>query len=77
MPYIPFKSNSVSSSRRGTPSTALWKQMFHFYSFNQERFMQCYHKCSNVESTFSMIKSEVRIFGHGFHGAAFGHPIGE
>jgi len=58
MPYIPFKSNSVSSSRRGTPSTALWKQMFHFYSFNQERFMQCYHKRSNVESTFSMIKAK-------------------
>jgi transposase len=58
MPYIPFKSNSVSSSRRGTPSTALWKQMFHFYSFNQERFMQCYHKRSNVETTFSMIKAK-------------------
>jgi predicted nucleic acid-binding Zn finger protein len=48
MPYIPFKSNSVSSSRRGNPGTALWKQMFHFYSFNQDRFMQCYHKRSNV-----------------------------
>ncbi len=58
MPYIPFKSNSVSSSRRGTPSTALWKQMFHFYSFNQARFMQCYHKRSNVETTFHMIKSK-------------------
>jgi transposase len=58
MPYIPFKSNSVSSSRRGIPSTALWKQMFHSYSFNQHRFMQCYHKRSNVESTFSMIKAK-------------------
>jgi len=58
MPYIPFKSNSVSSSGRGTPSTALWKQMFHFYSFNQERFMQSYHKRSNVETTFHMIKSK-------------------
>jgi len=32
--------------------------MFHLYSYNQERFMQCYHKRSNVESTFSMIKAK-------------------
>jgi len=25
--------------------------MFHFYSFNQRRFMECYHKRSNVETT--------------------------
>jgi len=32
--------------------------MFHFYSFNQKRFIECYHKRSNVESTFSMIKAK-------------------
>jgi len=61
MPYIPFKSNSVASSK-SNPSTPLWKKMFHFYSFNQERFMQNYHKRSNVETTFSMIKAK---FGDG------------
>jgi len=57
MPYIPFKTNSVAASPSNTNS-ALWKRMFHLYSYNQERFMQCYHKRSNVESTFSMIKAK-------------------
>jgi transposase len=57
MPYIPFKSNSVAASRTNTNS-ALWQRMFHFYSYNRDRFMQCYHKRSNVESTFSMIKAK-------------------
>ncbi len=57
MPYIPFKSNSVASSSTN-PKNALWKRMFHFYSYNQTRFMQSYHKRSNVETTFHMIKSK-------------------
>jgi transposase len=55
MPYIPFKSNSVTGQKR---HSALWKQMYHYYSLNQERFMQLYHKRSNVETTFSMIKAK-------------------
>jgi transposase len=57
MPYIPFKSNSVAASPTNAKN-ALWKRMFHLYSYNQDRFMQCYHKRSNVESTFSMIKAK-------------------
>src|SRR5207302_5362065 len=57
MPYIPFKSNSTGNSRTNV-QTALWKRMFHFYSFNQQQFMQSYHKRSNVETTFHMIKSK-------------------
>lgn len=55
MPYIPFKANSRTNDKRHSP---LWKQMYHYFSFNQERFMASYHKRSNVESTFSMIKSK-------------------
>ena len=71
MPYIPFKSNSApqwttglkhlrSQSRRSNAEvrSTLWHQMFHYFSFNQERFFQQYHKRSNVESTFSMIKAK-------------------
>src|SRR5215218_2941843 len=55
MPYIAFKSNNTGKA----PKTSdLFKKMFHFYSYNQERFMQNYHKRSNVESTFHMIKSK-------------------
>jgi transposase len=55
MPYIPFKVNSTGGDKK---SSALFKKMFHFYSYNSERFMQNYHKRSNVESTFHMIKSK-------------------
>jgi len=55
MPYIPFKANSTGNARK---QSKLWKTMFHFYSYNQEAFMQNYHKRSNVESTFHMIKAK-------------------
>src|SRR5438105_11887991 len=54
VPYIAFKANSTTSEKH----SAIWQRMFHFYSFNQQRFMECYHKRSNVETTFSMIKSK-------------------
>jgi transposase len=54
-PYIPFKVNSTGHEKR---HSKLWKSMFHFYSYNSERFMQNYHKRSNVETTFHMIKSK-------------------
>lgn len=55
MPYIPFKVNATGKDKKSTP---LFKQMFHYFSYNQEKFMQSYHKRSNVESTFHMIKSK-------------------
>jgi len=55
MPYIAFKANSNGKDPK---SSDLFKKMFHFYAYNSERFMQNYHKRSNVESTFHMIKSK-------------------
>ena len=60
-PFIAFKANSVS---RKEWHSDIWNRAFHFYSFNQKRFMECYHKRSNVETTFSMIKSK---FGDRLH----------
>ena len=37
-----------------------YQQMFHYFMFRREEFLQHYHKRSNIESTFSMIK---RKFG--------------
>jgi transposase len=34
--------------------------MFHYYSFRRDEFLSHYHKRSNVESTFSMIKAKFR-----------------
>jgi transposase len=53
-PYIPFKANSVLGN------TPLWDKMFHYFNLHREEFLAHYHKRSNVESTFSMIK---RKFG--------------
>jgi hypothetical protein len=57
MPYIGFKSNAKGNA---ASSTAVWRRMYHLYEYNREEFMRCYHRRSNVETTFSMIK---RKFG--------------
>jgi transposase len=56
-PYIAFKSNA-NASRSDKRQTSVWKRMYHFYQYNQEAYMRHYHKRSNVETTFSMIKSK-------------------
>ncbi len=59
IPYVPFKSNSVSNSRGSYgPKSELWTRMFNFYTEHREEFLAHYHKRSNVETTFHMIKSK-------------------
>ena len=53
VPYIPFKTNSVENG-----NGALWARIYHFYNFKREEFLTHYHKRSNVETTFSMIKAK-------------------
>jgi len=53
-PYIAFK--SIHTGR----AEGLWKKMFHYFHFRREEFLSHYHKRSNVESTFSMIKAKFR-----------------
>jgi transposase len=55
-PYIPFKTNFSNTS--GMKKDELWKKLFHFYSFKREEFLTHYHKRSNVETVFSMIKAK-------------------
>src|SRR5690349_7990322 len=57
IPYIPFKSNAVAHSGWEAKSQ-LWTRMYHFYNFKREEFLQHYHKRSNVETTFHMIKAK-------------------
>ena len=52
--FILFKKNVTKKSRMS--GSFLWKRMFKFYSEHQEEFMQHYHKRSNSESTFHMLK---------------------
>ena len=53
--FIPFKVNAVINSK-----TPAWSRHLYEFLMNQERFLAHYHRRSNVETTFSMIK---RKFG--------------
>ena len=55
--YIPFKSNSVASNPK-VKRDPLWTKMYHYYHLNRAEFLQHYHKRSNVETTFSMVKAK-------------------
>jgi len=57
IPYIPFKSNVNGS--RGHGSSA-WKKMYHLFMYKHDEFMKAYHKRSNVETCFHMIKTKFR-----------------
>ena len=56
-PFIAFRSNAV-----GEKSGGHYRQMFHYFNYRRDEYLQHYHLRSNVESTFSMIK---RKFGDG------------
>ena len=53
--YIPFKSNSTGKSR----GSYIWSKMYHYFHYNQDEFMQHYHKRSNVETTFFRYKTVI------------------
>lgn len=56
--FIPFKSNSTGMGDHHHTFDGLWNRMWHFYNFNRETFLTHYHKRSNIETGFSMIKAK-------------------
>ncbi len=52
--YVPFKANSSQHSRGGR----VWNKMFYYFQMCREEFMGHYHKRSNVETTFFMVKAK-------------------
>lgn len=62
VPFIAFKANSGPGDYRkeGVAKTKAWSEMYHYFMFRKEDFLTHYHKRSNVETTFSMMK---RKFG--------------
>ena len=56
IPFIPFKSN-VRGKRS---SSSAWKKMYHYFMYKHEEFLKHYHKRSNVETCFHMIKTKFR-----------------
>jgi transposase len=51
--FIPFKSNSTEGRQDD-----LWRKLFYFFNFKRDEFLTHYHKRSNVESVFSMMKAK-------------------
>lgn len=51
-PYIPFKSNTTGEGPE------LWRKLYHSFMFNRDDFLKHYHKRSNVETAFAMIKGK-------------------
>lgn len=52
-PYIPFKQGTV-----GHKGPALWQKLWHCFQFNRDEFLGHYHKRSNAETVFSMVKAK-------------------
>lgn len=55
--YIPFKQYSVGSQGHRSYD-ALWDRAWHYYQFNRRAFLEHYHKRSNSETAFAMIKAK-------------------
>jgi len=55
MPFIPFKENSRPNHRT---KDSLWRNLYYFYHLHNDKFKAFYHRRSNVETTFSMIKKK-------------------
>jgi transposase len=53
MPFIPFKSNTLEPTEAGT-----WARMYHLFMYRREQYMEHYHKRSNIETAYSMIKGK-------------------
>ena len=55
--YIPFKENSRATNPHHKKDP-LWTKMYHYFHLNRSDFLAHYHKRSNVETAFWMIKSK-------------------
>ncbi|MEX1046635.1 MAG: transposase [Actinomycetota bacterium] len=54
-PFIPFRSNIRPVSN---PTDSAWDRMYHQFALNRDEWLAHYHKRSNVETTFAMIKAK-------------------
>jgi len=56
VPFIPFKKN-VRGKRA---SVGIWKKMYHYFIYKHDEFLKHYHKRSNAETCFHMIKTKFK-----------------
>lgn len=53
IPFIKFKEGT-----RGDNGPKLWRKMFHYYRYKEGDFLTHYHRRSNVETVFGMVKGK-------------------
>jgi hypothetical protein len=53
MSFIPFKSNTLEPTEAG-----MWARMYHLFKCQREAYMEHYHRRSNIETAYSMIKGK-------------------
>jgi len=56
MPYIPFRKNTTG--RAG--GSRIWRRMYHYFLYKNEEFLKHYHKRSNGETVFHMLKTKFK-----------------
>ncbi|MBI2706029.1 MAG: transposase [Actinobacteria bacterium] len=52
-PFIAFRSNTVEPA-----SGTAWARMWHLFNYRRDKFLARYHRRSNVETVFAMIKAK-------------------
>lgn len=58
-PFMPFKSNTLVPQGSLNPADdSAWTRMYHYFAYNRADFLTRYHRRSNVESAFAMIKGK-------------------
>lgn len=85
-PFIPFRGNQIgvlgpqSSLFNVTrdvipgPDASAWVRMYHYFAYQRDTFLSHYHRRSNVETTFSMIK---RKFGSSLRSKSYEGQVNE
>jgi hypothetical protein len=81
VPFVPFRDTPTGRNidRANPPAAPLatapaWDKMFHYFAYRQGEFLVHYHRRSNVETTFSMIK---RKFGEALFSKSFEGQVNE
>ena len=54
VPMIPFRDNSTKKPK----GSRIWRDMYNYFTYNREAFLERYHQRSNIETAFFMIKSK-------------------
>ena len=56
--FVPFKSNATIKPQSRNKPDGLWVKMFNYFHLNQAEFNRHYHRRSNIETVFYMIKAK-------------------